>query len=187
MTLLHEWETFYVIVGSSSAALIGLQFVVIALVADVRKRASMGEIDAFASPTIVHFGVVLLLAGILTAPWRTPGFPALLLAACGLGTVTYTIVVIRRMLRQKHYRPVFEDWLFHAALPSLAYTLLAWGGLMLRRDPDHALFATGTAALLLMLVGIHNAWDTVTFIVLTGPKNPPPPARQETDKVPVPE
>jgi hypothetical protein len=32
---LAEWESFYVIVGSSSAALTGLQFVVIALVADL--------------------------------------------------------------------------------------------------------------------------------------------------------
>ena len=51
--LLHEWETFYVIVGSAAAALTGLQFVVIALVADVRPRSSNETIDAFATPTIV--------------------------------------------------------------------------------------------------------------------------------------
>src|ERR1044072_3242071 len=108
MTLLHAWETFYVIVGSCSAALIGLQFVVIALVADVRKRASRGEIDAFASPTIVHFGVVVVLSGTLSALWRTRRVPALLLGACGSVAVVYAIVVMRRMLRQKHYRPVAE-------------------------------------------------------------------------------
>ena len=31
---LHEWERFYVIVGTSAAALTGLMFVVIAVVAD---------------------------------------------------------------------------------------------------------------------------------------------------------
>ena len=34
--VLVPWESFYVIVGSSGAALTGLQFVVIALLADVR-------------------------------------------------------------------------------------------------------------------------------------------------------
>ena len=34
MTALDGWENFYVIVGSSAGALIGLQFVVIALIAE---------------------------------------------------------------------------------------------------------------------------------------------------------
>ena len=35
MTALGGWESLYVIVGSSAGALIGLQFVVMALVSDV--------------------------------------------------------------------------------------------------------------------------------------------------------
>jgi hypothetical protein len=58
MTALAGWENFYVIVGSSAGALIGLQFVVITLIAvfpivkDVERASS-----AFATPTIVHFGM----------------------------------------------------------------------------------------------------------------------------------
>ena len=37
---LAGWESFYVIVGSSGAALIGLQFVVIVLITEVRQKAS---------------------------------------------------------------------------------------------------------------------------------------------------
>ena len=65
------WENFYVIVGSSAGALIGLQFVVITLIADIpigHGAAQAG--DAFATPTIVHFGAVLLLAAVLSAPWH---------------------------------------------------------------------------------------------------------------------
>ena len=43
---LVAWESFYVIVGSSGAALTGLQFVVMALVADSQKPATSREIDA---------------------------------------------------------------------------------------------------------------------------------------------
>ncbi len=55
MTELSGWENFYVIVGSSAGALIGLQFVVITLIADfpvVRDAERAGS--AFATPTIVH-------------------------------------------------------------------------------------------------------------------------------------
>jgi len=64
MTALSGWENFYVIVGSSAGALIGLQFVVITLIANrpiAPGQAQAG--DAFATPNIVHFGTVLLLGG----------------------------------------------------------------------------------------------------------------------------
>ena len=64
------WENFYVIVASSAGALIGLQFVVITLIADrpiAPAQAQAG--DAFATPTIVHFGTVLLLSAVISAPW----------------------------------------------------------------------------------------------------------------------
>jgi hypothetical protein len=67
---LSEWESFYVIVGSSGGALVGIQFVVVALLADVRRRASADAINAFATPTVVHFGVVLLVSAIMSALWR---------------------------------------------------------------------------------------------------------------------
>ena len=38
MNVLAGWENFYVIVGSSAGALIGLQFVVITLIADMPLR-----------------------------------------------------------------------------------------------------------------------------------------------------
>lgn len=36
----------------------------------------------------------------------------------------------------------------------------------LPRRPTPALFAIGAAALVLLFVGIHNAWDTVTYMAL---------------------
>lgn len=70
---LAAWETFYVIVGSSGAALTGLQFVVIALVAESRRKSTFKEIDAFGTPTIVHFCAVLLVSAILSALARLVG------------------------------------------------------------------------------------------------------------------
>ena len=51
---LAGWENFYVIVGSAGAALIGIQFVVITLIADMRPRPPADSIGAFGTPTVVH-------------------------------------------------------------------------------------------------------------------------------------
>jgi len=37
---------------------------------------------------------------------------------------------------------------------------------LLRRDPAACLFVIGAAALLLLFIGIHNAWDTVTYLTV---------------------
>jgi hypothetical protein len=166
MTALSEWQNFYVIVGSSAGALIGLQFVVLTLIADrpaIRDAAQAGH--AFATPTIVHFGTVLLLSGILSAPWQTITPAAVLWGVLGLSGIVYAAIVVRRMLRQSAYKPVFEDWLFHVVLPLAAYTTLAVAAFAVGSHLREALFGIGAAAFLLLFVGIHNAWDAVTYHV----------------------
>jgi hypothetical protein len=167
MSPFSEWENFYVIIGSSAAGLTGLQFVVIALIADQEVASTSREIDAFGTPTIVHFGVVLLLSGILSAPWHGMGWPALLLAACGVAGLMYSSFVVRRATRQTSYHMVLEDWIFFALLPILAHGILMAAGLTLRSHPERALFGVAITSLLLLFVGIHNAWDTVTFIAVS--------------------
>jgi len=169
---LAAWETFFFLVGSSGAALTGLQFVVIALIADSKRRATTTEIEAFGTPNILHFCAVLLVSAILSAPWQGLSRVALALGACGVGGVVYGIIVLRRA-RRTRYRPVFEDWLWHSVLPLIAYTMLLIGSIALTSRPRQVLFVIGTSALLLLFVGIHNAWDTVTYIAV-GPGEPPP-------------
>ena len=110
---LAAWETFFFLIGSSAAALTGLQFVVIALIAESSRRATPREIEAFSTPTIVHFAGVLLMSAIVSAPWYGLSRVALLLGACGFAGIVYTLNVIRRTRRQTTYRVVFEDWLWH--------------------------------------------------------------------------
>ncbi len=163
---LGHWESFYVIVGSSGAALTGLQFVVVALVAESQRRSTTREIDAFATPTIVHFCAALLIAAVLSAPWHALSSAALVLGVCGAAGVGYTGIVTRRARRQTGYRPVLEDWVWHGALPFVAYATLLSAALALARHATTALFAIGATSLLLLFIGIHNAWDTVTYVAV---------------------
>src|SRR5215475_13652654 len=108
-SLLKQWTDFYVIVGSSAGALTGLQFVVIALIAEGEHTATMTQIRAFGTPTIVHFCVVLLISAITTAPWHEPSNAAMCLAICGVGGVAYVIRVISHTRRQSGYAPDTTD------------------------------------------------------------------------------
>jgi hypothetical protein len=166
MSPLAGWENFYVIIGSSAAALTGLQFVVIALIADIEKRSSLQQVDAFGTPTIVHFCAVLLVSAILSAPWREISNAAMAVGVCGAAGVVYVLIVVGRARRQTGYKPVLEDWLWHAVFPFVAYTALLVAAVLVPRDPAAVLFVIGAAALLLLFIGIHNAWDTVTYIVV---------------------
>ncbi|HXU46470.1 MAG TPA: hypothetical protein VN783_13160 [Thermoanaerobaculia bacterium] len=169
---LAAWENFYVIVGSSAAALTGLQFVVIVLSAEVNSLGSASTTRAFATPTIVHFCAVLLLSAILSAPWPALSGAGLVLGACGVAGLAYALIVIRHMRRQEHYEPVLEDWIWHGALPVVAYGALLLAVFALRRHPEPSLFAIGGAAILLLFIGIHNAWDSVTYIALQRRRRP---------------
>ena len=79
----------------------------------------------------------------------------------------------RRARRQTGYKPVFEDRLFHTILPLLSYGTLLGAAVVLVRQPEGSLFAIAGASLLLLFIGIHNAWDTVTYIALVRPQAPP--------------
>jgi len=168
MSTMAGWENFYVIVGSSAGALIGLQFVVITLIAE-RPALRMAEASAaFATPSVVHFGVVLLLSTLASVPWKGIGIVGVLWGFVGLVGVVYSVIVAGRMRVQAAYKPVFEDWLFHNLLPLVAYTALAVSAFMASAHTSEILFGVGAVALLLLFIGIHNAWDAVTYHVSRG-------------------
>ncbi len=162
---LSAWENFYVIVGSSGAALVGVQFVVIALIASIRGRSRSDAISAFATPTVVHFVAAFVVSAIMSMPWPSLLPTSVALAVSGLAGLVYGAIVIRRARRQTDYRPVWEDWLWYATFPSCAYAALTLAALFLRATSPLPLFVIGAAALALLLTGIHNAWDSVTHIV----------------------
>ena len=171
MSEFAEWESFYVIVGSGAAALIGLQFVVLTLIAERPPLRAAEAGAAFATPTIVHFGTSLLLSAVLRAPWQAVTSVAALWGLVGLSGAAYTVIVARRMRAQTTYRPEFEDWLFHVFLPLAAYALLALSAFAALSHTHEALFGVGTAALLLLFIGIHNAWDAVAYHVFVNARN----------------
>lgn len=169
--------------GSAAAALIGLQFVVIALIGNTRKLASMATINAFGTPTVTHLAGALILSAIMSAPWPSLGSAAVAVVVCGVGGLGYALIAIYRVCRQAGYEPDSEDWLWYAAVPCSLYGALGVAGSLLPTRSRVALFVVGGAALGLLLLGIRNSWDTITYVVADAPAddgtrqrplNPPP-------------
>lgn len=182
MTALAGWQNFYVIVGSSAGALIGLQFVVLTLIAQrpvTGVNVAHGS-AAYATPTIVHLGTVLLLSGLMTAPWSGIASVAALWGLLGALGVMYSLIIAMRIRRQTVYQPVMEDWIFHFVLPATAYATLAVAAYAATSCLTQALFGIAASALALLFTGIHNAWDGVTYHVFNR-KPPAEDARERSD------
>jgi hypothetical protein len=164
---LAEWDSFYVILGSAAGALVGLQFVVITLLAEhPPKRAAEGS-QAFVTPTVIYFSAVLLISALMRVPWQTHAQFAGACGVTGLGGIIYVGVVFRKMLVQQAYRPEMEDWIFHLVLPLASFAVVALAAVELNSHIFRSLFSVAGAVLLLLFTGIHNAWDGAIYHVLT--------------------
>lgn len=169
---LTSWSSFYVVTGSSAAALTGLMFVVISLVR-AREQGSQDGIATFSTPTVMHFAATLLVSAILVAPWQSPLFPGVSVAIVGLYGIVYILRIAFRTKRLSAYRADLEDWTWYNILPFVAYGSIFGGAIAWSAAAaPNGLFVVGGGALLLIFLGIRNAWDVVTFITIGGPSKP---------------
>lgn len=161
---LAEWSDFYVIIGTSAGALTGLMFVVIALRSDAASRGSLETIEAYATPTVVHFATVVFLSGLLTVPEHTELSLGLLLAAAGLAGLGYTGWVSLQAKRTPDYSDYISDWVWRSLVPASGYAAALVAAVLVPLDSDAALYVVAGTALVFLFDGIHNAWDSAIWI-----------------------
>jgi hypothetical protein len=166
-TGLAAWATFYTMIGSSSAALTGLMFVVIGVImnSSPMRRNRLG-LSVFTTPAIVHFGAVILVAAFFLAPWHSLGVPCALVAALGIAGVLYMLRIISGTRRMTEYEADLEDLIWYNILPFAAYGTICAGALWAFSSAQQALFVVAAGVVLLLFIGIRNAWDIVTYIAV---------------------
>lgn len=167
-TVFAPWSNFYVITGSSAASLTGLMFVVMTIVGGTPTTTPRREgVDAFSTPTVVHLVAAFLVAAIASAPWPSAVNAAVILAIAGAIGVGYVCrVIVRLTIIRPAYQADLDEWIWYALLPLAAYAVLTASALLLGRVPEKALFTLAGSVLLLIFIGIHNAWDIVTYITV---------------------
>src|SRR5690349_13899270 len=145
---LNAWENFYVIVGSSAAALTGLTFIVITIAADHRRDNSpavrLKGMRAFITPTVVYFGTALWLSALMTVPGHTAFSLSVCVGLSGAFGIAYCIGVIYWMFGVfGDYKPFLSDWIWNAVLPPAAFALLVVAGFLATRHTAFSLYAVG--------------------------------------------
>jgi hypothetical protein len=165
---LAGWQNFYVIVGSSAGALTGLMFVVIVLTRDLQTPATPHARRSFATPTIVHFTTALSLAAVLSMPGLTRGSIGATLLTGGVLLLAYVGWIFRhqRRIERDVYQPDLEDLLFHVCFPAVAYAAVFAAGASVWAAPNASLYLVAASMLGLLIIGIHNAWDSAVWMVM---------------------
>jgi hypothetical protein len=178
--MFEDWENFYLIVGPSAAALIGLMFVVVTLTAGrERDQLERGK-HLYTSPIVWHLGVVLLLSGGAVAPTMDAtlfGIVSGTLALLGLAMGVRSSVGIYRT-RMTGADSLFDMW-WYGIIPAFAYVGLGVAAVAVLCGWAWSASAVAVALMALLLVSIHAEWDLVTFLAPMAE-----PAKPDADKTP---
>lgn len=147
-------------------------FVVVTLVTGNRLReitqADQGDgIAAFSTPTVVHFGAAFLISAIMSAPWPSLSGACIAAGLAGAAGIFYMARNIVLTTRLQSYRAVPEDWLWFGVLPLLAYAAALAAAVFMPSAHVNAAFLLAGSTVLLIIVGIHNAWDVVTYLAIS--------------------
>ncbi len=111
--------------------------------------------------------MALIISAFMSAPWPTLVGLSLALGGVAIGGLAYGAVVVVRARRQTEYQPVWDDWVWYVALPWACYLVLALAAVWLGGGGEVTPFMIGASALGLLFIGIRNAWDTVTHVVIS--------------------
>jgi hypothetical protein len=165
------WSNFFFLVGSAAAGLIGLMFVIMTLMAGVERSTALRGQALYMTPTIAHFGAVFAISAVSLAPGLTVREAACvigLLAVLGFACAGRAVIGFGR---PGTGAPHWSDFWLYAALPAALYAALviAAAGVW-----SHAAWASRTQAgvlLTLLLLGIRNAWDLVSWMAPSRPSS----------------
>lgn len=163
--MFEDWQDFYLLVGSAAGALIGLLFVVATLNTHVGRSQAREASTVYMTPIIFHFAMVLVMSGMAMAPDLSPQTVAALVSlAAGVGLVHGGVILI--LFRRLHYpeQRHWSDVWWYVVGPWIAYLALAGVAATYWSGAEWAAQAQAVVLVVLLLTGIRNAWDLVTWL-----------------------
>ncbi|MBI1258672.1 MAG: hypothetical protein GC204_14485 [Chloroflexi bacterium] len=169
--MLFKWQTFYFTMGGVSATLAGLMFVALSLAQHLINEHTRDQMRIFATPSMIYFVSVLLIAGVMLIPIMTPGVLAVLAVLSGaVGTIrAFRLAVQLAEAARRNGDFTLEDWLSQVIGPVAGYVCLLLAAPALLLDQwTLALIAILCATLILLLSAIGNTWSLVIWIVDQG-------------------
>jgi hypothetical protein len=165
-TALGPWHEFYTLLGTASATMIGLQFVAATVGSGVFASGRRAALRVFLSASVVNFSSILTASLMVLAPVRNWTAFGALIAGCGIFGLTHSGLAWRDTMRDGLISSIdLEDRVWYVALPVLGYLLLACSGMALGLRFEFGGAALAVSMGMLLLVGLHNAWDITLWII----------------------
>ena len=163
---LAHWHEFYMLLGTASATMVGLLFVAATISSDVFTSGRRAALRVFLSASVIHFSTILVACAIVLVPvmnWEALG---VMITGCGIFGLGYYGLTWRDMVRDGLSKQIdLEDRTWYAVLPVIGYLLETGAGVMLASRLDLGCEALALSILVLLVIGIHNAWDITVWSI----------------------
>jgi hypothetical protein len=164
----HEWHDFFILLGTACATLVGLMFIAISIGANIFKEENRPALEVFLGPTVVHFTSVLVLCILAVVPSHRWLSLAGLDGLIGFAGFIFSARVWFRLTRSR-YEIDTIDRFFYTVLPAIGYLLVLFAASLVYQQSEWGLDAAALGLIMLLVAGIRNAWDMMTWIALKVP------------------
>jgi hypothetical protein len=163
---LAQWRDFYTLLGAASATLVGLLFVAASVGVSAFSSGRRAASRIFLSASVVHFSSLLAASLIVMVPglsWRSFG---MMIAACGMVGLGYYVLTWRDMLHDGLAKRIdWDDHIWYAVMPVIGYLCETAAGVTLMARWPLACDALAASLGLLLIIGLHNAWDITLWSI----------------------
>ena len=163
---LAEWHDFFVLLGTAAGTLVGLLFVAATVSSGIFTPDRRAPLRVFLSATVVHFSSVLVVSLVTLLPFGNWQLLGAMVLVCGLVGLGYSGMALRDSIRDGLIHNVdWEDRTWYGLLPIAAYVAESAAGVILTRDVAQGCAVLAACMGLLLVVGIHNAWDITVWTI----------------------
>ncbi len=164
--MFQGWDSFFQITGEAAATLVGLLFLVVSFSQSRDRTQMLRAASIYLTPSALHFAVVLSISALAVAA-RLPDLVRIALvglgALTGLGNSIWACIGMATRARETKLAHWSDFWMY-GATPAAVYAGLAGATAALWAGADWAASAMAVLLLALLLIGIRNAWDLVTWM-----------------------
>jgi hypothetical protein len=161
----RAWHDLFMLTGGAAATLAGLVFVSISFAIGTKAERTDGDLQAWVTPALVHFGEVFLASAAFVAPLPPHALGAVIIVA-PLVAAPYGIWRIRYFVRQhREERLEGATWMWQIVLPMVAQGSILAGGAFLCLDESYAGAPIAGAACVLIACAVRNSWLTVIYLL----------------------
>jgi hypothetical protein len=165
---LQSWHEFYAVTAGVAATLMGLMFVVVSLgQRSLATEEGSRAARALHTPIIVFFVTVIIVSMLMLMPGTAPAALAALLAVVSVCGLIYMVISGAYTLWRESTLG-FDDLIWYVALPYVSYAMIGVASIMIWSATPFGPHVEAAATILLLLVGIRNAWDLVVYSARRG-------------------